>query len=322
VSRKAKKKRKNPSADTRLGAMDDVILTLIKLLVNAVGLIPPGIAWRMADILGDLWHLLDSRHRRIVRGNLRIAFGGEKSPPEIRRLSRHVFRNLARIFFEIGWLYRMPRRNLARRFSVSGWEHYNAAFKKGRGVLILTGHMGNWELLQVISALSRHPANIVYRPLDSKLLNRFFEDLRSRFGAGLLPYKKSMLRIMRRLRRNQCVAMLMDQSVSYRNGVFTPFFGRMTCTNPGMAMVAGKSKAPVLPLFLVRTPEGFRIEFGPEIPLVQTGDRTKDLEENTAAYNRALENVIRRYPEQWFWVHRRWKRAPMCPWPREGENAQ
>lgn len=298
-------------------SMDDLMFGGICRLVNALGLLPLKTAWRAADFLGDAWLMLDGRHRRIVRQNLRLAYGHEKSPDEIRHLVRQVFQHLARIFFEIAWLRRLPLRKLPRYFTVVGWEHYNAAFKKGKGVLILTGHIGNWELLPIISALSHRSANIVYRPMDSKALNRFFEQFRGRFGAVLLPYKKSIRQILWRLRRNECVVMLMDQSVNYKKGVFAPFFGQMTCTNPGMAMVAIKSKAPVVPLFIARTPEGFCIEFGPEIPLIETGDRTKDLEENTAAYNQAIEDFIRRYPEQWFWVHRRWKRAPMCAWPKE-----
>ena len=197
--------------------------------------------------------------------------------------------------------------------------------KKGKGPLVMTAHMGNWETLPVISGMSSYSVNIVYRPLDSAPLNRFFELYRSRFGARMFSARRSsraMRKIVKRLYNGEGVAMLMDQSVNYKKGVFAEFFGRMVPTNGGMAIIARKTRSPVVPLFSARTDRGFILEFGEEIPFTDTGDKTKDIEINTQVYNDAIEAFIRRYPAQWFWVHRRWKRKSYCPWPRSGKRTQ
>jgi KDO2-lipid IV(A) lauroyltransferase len=250
---------------------------------------------------------------------LRLAFGSEKSEVEIRRIGRDVFKNLGNLLFEIGWMIRLKPKQFGHYFEVNGWQNYHYAMKNGKGTLVLTAHMGNWESLPVISALSSHPVNIVYRPIDSAVLNRFFEISRSRFGARMIPAKRSkraMSKIVKRLYNGECVAMLMDQSVNYKKGVIVDFFERAIPTNNGMALIARKTRSPVVPLFCARTEKGFLLEFGGQIPFTETGDKVKDIEINTQAYNDAIESFIRRFPAQWFWVHRRWKRAPYCPWPR------
>lgn len=116
--------------------------------------------------------------------------------------------------------------------------------------------------------------------------------------------------------RGELFVLLLDQSVDCYEGVFVDFFGHRTCTNKGMVLLALKTEAPVVPAFLIREKFGFTGKFLPEIPLTKTGDKTKDLEINTEKYNKVIESVVRQYPEQWFWVHRRWKTRPFSPWPR------
>ncbi len=146
---------------------------------------------------------------------------------------------------------------------------------------------------------------------------RFFFALRTRFGAGLIPNAHAMRKILRQLKNGHVVAMLMDQNVDWYEGVFVEFFNHRACTNKGFALLALKTRAPVVPIFMVRNQNRFIIEFCAELELVQTGDRTHDIEANTLRYNQAIEAVIRRYPDQWFWVHQRWKTRPFCPWPKQ-----
>lgn len=298
---------------------EDIAYAFVVNCLLSVGLLPRNACQALGSGIGRLWHLLDMHHRRIVRDNLRLAYGDEKREAEVRQISRDVFQNLGKLLFEIGWMMRLNPREFGRYFEVKGWDHYHKAMKKGKGTLVLTAHMGNWESLPVISGMSSYPVNIVYRPLDSAPLNRFFEVSRSRFGGRMISARRSsqaMRKIVKRLYNGECVAMLMDQSVNYRRGVATDFFGRTVPTNGGMAIIARKTRSPVIPLFSVRTDKGFLLEFGEEIPFTNTGDKTKDIEVNTQAYNDAIESFIRRYPVQWFWVHRRWKRTPYCTWPR------
>ncbi|MGA7145389.1 MAG: lysophospholipid acyltransferase family protein, partial [Desulfobacterales bacterium] len=126
--------------------------------------------------------------------------------------------------------------------------------------------------------------------------------------------------IIRCLNRGEMVALLMDQNVDWYEGVFVDFMGHRACTNKGLALLALKTGAPVVPCFMIREKKGFRAEFGPEISTLKTGDKQKDIEVNTQEYNKIIENVIHRYPDQWFWIHQRWKTKPYQPWPRKTDQ--
>jgi len=176
---------------------------------------------------------------------------------------------------------------------------------------VLTGHMGNWELLSLAAAMLGYPMSAIYRPLDFKPLDRFFIELRSRYGAKMYPKKNAMRPILKGLKQKELIGILLDQNTGVSAGVFVDFFGSKACTNKGLALIALGTGAPVIPLFLLREDDIFRVEFGQEVPLIRSDDKTKDIEANTRQYNRVLESVIRRYPDQWFWVHRRWKTRPL-----------
>jgi len=290
-----------------------LILTLFRLL----GLIPRKWALRLGDLMGQIVFLVDKKHRRIALSNLTHAFGQEKTPYEIRLLAKRAFQNLTQILFEIGWSLRLDRKDFHKYFSIKGLSHLRAAYGKGKGVLVLTAHLGNWEFLTIIAAMMGYPCSIVVRPLDFSPLNDFFVKLRTRFDGKLIPAAWSIGKILRSLKRGELVGILLDQNVDWYEGVFVDFFGRMACTSKGLALLALKTEVPVVPLFLVRDRSGFRAEAGQEVPLIKTGDMIKDVEANTEQYNRIIESFIRRFPDQWFWVHQRWKTRPHCQWPRD-----
>ena len=276
-----------------------------------LGLLPRNAAAALCRTTARIWFVLDSRHRRIAINNLTYVFGYEKSPVEIRAMARQVFVNIVWILFEIGWAYRTPGREIERYIRFSGLDHLRQALEKGRGVLVLTGHLGNWELLVNGAAMLGYPANIVYRPLDSRGMDLFFRKLRGRYKARLLPKDKALRPMLKALRQGELVEFMFDQNPRRRQGVYVDFFGKPACTHAALALMALRTGAPVLPMFLVREGRCYRVVIGPELPLIDTGDRDRDVAANTRRYNQALESVIRRYPEQWFWVHRRWKKQPM-----------
>ena len=292
----------------------------IEILFRLIGLIPRQLAFRLGNFLGHIVFLADSKHREIVFGNLFRAFGNEKSPYEIRMLARQVFMNALQIIFEIGWSLRLDKEQLMKHFTIEGRSIIKNACEQGRGVLVLTAHFGNWELLSVVGAMLAHPLSVVYRPLDFKPLDRFFIHLRTRFGSKVIPNKRSLLALLRSLERGEMVVLLMDQNVDWYEGVFVDFLGHSACTNSGLALLALKTRAPVIPVFIVREKEGFIAKFLPGIPLQQTGDQTRDMEDNTQQYNHVIESFLRQYPDQWFWLHQRWKTKPYQPWPREPEK--
>jgi KDO2-lipid IV(A) lauroyltransferase len=179
--------------------------------------------------------------------------------------------------------------------------------------------LGVWELLPLLSTmeLKGWPANIVYRPLDYAPLEEFIVRHRTQFGAKLIKKSNALGEILKCLKRGELVALLMDQNVGWRKGVFAEFFGHRACTNKGLALLALKTRAPVVPLFLVREKSSYSVHIGEALPLITTGDRTKDLEANTQQYNTVIESFVRRFPDQWLWVHQRWKTRPYKPWPRK-----
>jgi KDO2-lipid IV(A) lauroyltransferase len=293
-----------------------VFATLFKLL----GLLPRTWTAGMADILGGMLFCLDKKHREIAMNNLTYAFGRQKLPQEIKKIARQVFINLVQVVFEIGWSLRLNERHFAEHFKIDGYHHIKNAYEKGRGVLALTAHFGNWELLAVIGAMIKFPISIVVRPLDFKPLDHFIFNLRTRYGGEIIPKQRSIRTVIRSLDRGEIVVLLMDQNVDWYEGVFVDFMGHRACTNKGLALLALKTGAPVVPVFMIREKRGFRAEFGPEITTFKTGDKQKDIEINTQEYNRVIENVIRRYPDQWFWIHQRWKTKPYCSWPGKPEG--
>ena len=277
---------------------------------RAIGLIPRRLSFFIENFLGQLWFCFDKRHRHVALDNLTHAFGDKMTPVEIKRLARQVFRNVAQIIFEIGWSMQLPDEDFNTFFSVDGLSNLHTAQKKQKGVLLLTAHMGNWEFLPITAAMIGLQAGTIYRPLDFLSLEQFVKYIRTRFGAKVIPKRHSTRTILKSLKHEESVGILLDQSTHRDKGVFVDFFGRRTCTNKGLALLALKTGAPVIPVFQVREKSGFRANFLPEGPLIKTGDITKDVEANTLQYNRVIETFIRRYPDQWFWVHRRWKVEP------------
>lgn len=288
----------------------------LKAVALILGSLPAVVRNGAAVLLGRVLFALDAKHRRIAIDNLTRAFGHEKSKVWIRDVAMRVFENLFRILFEVGWSLTLRDDELHKYFTISGLSNYRNAMAKGKGVLLLGAHFGNWEIQMAAAHLIGMPMRVVYRILDAKGLDRFVLEYRSRFGAQMISNQRGAIRkIYASLRKGYPVGLLMDQNVDWYEGVFVDYFGHRACTNTGMAVLALKSEAPVVPFFLIRKGNGFECDLGPELPLIKTGDQTKDIEENTRQYNRVIESYARRYPDQWFWVHQRWKTRPYCEWP-------
>jgi len=288
----------------------------ITLLFRFTGLIPRSWAVKIGDFVGAGLYAVSRKHRQIAIENLTRVFGSSKNKHEIETLCRDVFKNLSQIVFEMGWSLWMREKDYRKYFSIEGMDNAIKAQKQNKGVLLLTAHMGNWELAPCVSSLFGHDISIIYRPLDFLPLDRFFVHFRSRFGAKMIPKEGAMRSVLRSLKQGAAVVVLMDQNVDWYEGVFVDFFKEPAATNKGLALLALKTEAPVIPYFLVREGSGFKVVIGDEVPIIKTGDKTKDIEVNTQQYNRIIESFIIQYPEQWFWVHQRWKTKPYQIWPR------
>ena len=260
---------------------------------------------------GSMAYRLLGRLRRVGERNLQIAFP-ELGPGERQRLLRSEYRHLGRHLAEFCQMTRYTREQASQLIRYEGLEHYERARKQGRGVLVLTGHLGAWELSSFFHSLMGRPMGMVIRRLDNPLVDRLVNRVRCLHGNRVLPKDDFARGLIAAMRAGDTVGILMDTNMTPPQGVFVPLFGTLACTPSGLARVAGKTGAAVLPGFLVwDEPSGqYVLHFGEALSLRQTGNAEADAVENTAMFNRVLETYIRRYPDQWLWLHRRWKTRP------------
>jgi Kdo2-lipid IVA lauroyltransferase/acyltransferase len=254
-----------------------------------------------------LFYHLAPRQRLIAAHNLRIAFP-EKSDDEILRIVRGVYRNMGIVAAEFFDIPLLTKENIGELVDAEGLDHCLRALEKGRGVLLFGAHFGNWELEAVAVSLLVKPAIVIYRTLDSSLLDHLVRRVRSATGNIPLPKERAMRAMLRNLKQNGMLGILIDQNVAWYEGVFVDYFGRPACTTDGLAVLALHTRAPVLSAHMARLPDGrYRLVIGPEVEIVNTGDHDADLLANTQRFTKIIEETVRRYPDQWLWVHQRWK---------------
>jgi KDO2-lipid IV(A) lauroyltransferase len=278
---------------------------------RAAGRLPPATADRLGAAVGTLAFWALPGRRRIALDNLALAFGSALPPAERRAIARATFQHLGVTVFECCRLFLGPPGAMLGRVRLDGVEHVKAALAEGRGALLLGAHFGNFELLAAAHALTGlPPVNIVVRPLDNPYLDALVARGRTRAQISLIAKRAAFKDMTAALTRGECVGILLDQNDGH-HGVFVPFFGRPASTSRSLAVLALKTGAPVVPAFIHRRPGGeHQVTLGPAIPVVRTGQVDRDVELNTARFTEAIEHRVRAHPEQWFWVHRRWKSQP------------
>lgn len=275
-------------------------------------LLPRRVAFRFGELIGELMFRVMKRRRMIGYKNLDIAFGDEVSLQRKEQILRATFRNLGKSLVEVIHFPKMSKSYLQEKVHIIGHEHYVAARSKGRGVIYLTAHFGNWEMSSHVQSAVGDPVSIVVRPLDNKYLDHVLSKLRTLHGNTLLARGNGLKRIIAALKNKETVGILMDQNMLRSKGIFVDFFGKPACTTPVIALLALRYEVPVIPAFIVRT--GFdthTVYVEPEVEIERTGDTPKDLTLNTARFNIIIEQFVRRYPDQWFWIHNRWKNQPV-----------
>lgn len=284
---------------------------LVWLLLKLLGLLPRGAARAVGAAIGWLAYAATPRLRRTGLKNLALAFPDAPAAQRktiLRAMYRHLGWQLAEFCHMPG--YTLERANQFIRYE--GLEHYLAAKQRGKGVLVLTGHLGAWELSSFYHSLAGYPMGMVIRRLDNPWINRLVNDIRTQHGNRVLPKDDFARGLIAAMRAGETVGVLMDTNMTPPQGVFVDFFGHAACTASGVARVALRTGAAVLPGFLAWEPAEKRyvLHFLPELQLADTGDAERDAVANTQMFTAALESAIRRYPEQWLWVHRRWKTRP------------
>jgi Kdo2-lipid IVA lauroyltransferase/acyltransferase len=281
---------------------------LLAVVGRAAGRLPPGAATRVGVALGELAFWALPGRRRVALANLALAFDSALSPAARRRVARENFRHLGVTVIECCRLFLGPPGAMLQRVRMEGVEHAKAALAEGRGALLLGAHFGNWEILGASHSLTGLPdLNVVIRPLDNPFLDALVAEGRARAQIRLIPKRAAVKGIQAALTRGECVGIMLDQHAG-QQGAFVPFFGRLASTSRGLAVLALKTGAPVVPCFVHRLPDGDHlVTLEPPVPLIRTGALERDVEANTARFTEVIERQIRAHPEQWFWVHRRWK---------------
>ncbi len=279
---------------------------LVRGIARLVRRLPQRTATRLGHAVGAVAYRLDGRHRRITLDNLAATFP-ERSVQERTRIAREVFGHFGRKLVELLWFTgRRPDEQLAL-VEFSGMEHVDAARAAGRGVLLVTGHFGFWELHALAHGLAIGPMAVVARALDNPLLDRMLTDLRSSTGNGVIDRKGGLRRIMRALNANQAVAVLIDQHILTADAVKVDFLGRPAATTSAVAVLAMRTGAAVIPAFSLPLNDGrYRLiyERPLELPDSESPDAVREL---TQRCTRALEKYVRAHPERWLWMHRRWR---------------
>jgi KDO2-lipid IV(A) lauroyltransferase len=285
---------------------------LVLAVARALGAMPRGLARALAGCLAFAVYWSFGRLRRVGWRNLALAFP-EHSPKRKRaELLRGVYRHLGWQLVEFCRMAGYTPENTRDRIRAEGMENYLAAQARGKGVLIVTGHLGAWELSSFYHSLMGHPMSMVIRPLDNRRLDAFVNATRCLHGNRVISKDDFGRGLLTAMRSGQTVGILMDTNMTPPQGSFVKFFGVEACTATGLAHIARKTGAAVLPGFMLWEPveRKYVLHFGPEIEIPHSADASADILAGTQLCTSAIESWIRRYPDQWLWIHRRWKTRP------------
>jgi Kdo2-lipid IVA lauroyltransferase/acyltransferase len=285
--------------------------------IKILGLLPRPVSRAIGIALGLAVYALHPRLRRVGLRNLSLAFP-EMSARERRRLLRGEFISLGRQLAEVCLFPRYTRENVSRVVIYEGFENFERAYARGKGVLFLTAHLGAWELSAFAHSLYGHPLSIVMRPLDNPYIDALLQRYRTLHGNRTVDKDDFVRGLLSAMRAGETVGILMDTNMTPPQGVFVDFFGIPACTASGLARIALRTDAAVVPGFTVWDSKlrKYILRFDAAVELIRTGtgnareNEEADIVANTAKFTKIIEDFIRRYPDQWLWVHRRWKTRP------------
>jgi len=283
----------------------------VRLIAFILRWLPRPVARACGGAIAILAYWAVPRLRSVGRQNLELAFP-EKSAEERERILKAEYLSLGRLLAEVPKFPAYTAKNVERIAIYDGLENYTEAAARGKGVLLMTAHLGGWEIGSFVHSLHGSWINIIVRNLDNPLLDRWVRQMREMHGNRTHDKNEFARGMLAAMKRGETVGALMDTNMTPPQGVFVPFFGVEACTASGLARVAVRTGAAVLPGFLLweESEQRYVLRFGEELELVKTGNAQADMLANTALFAATTESYIRRYPEQWLWVHRRWKTRP------------
>jgi KDO2-lipid IV(A) lauroyltransferase len=279
--------------------------------IKILSILPRPLSRAAAIFLAQIVYLLHRKLRRVGMRNLAMAFP-EKSEAERARILRGVFTSLGRELAELCQFPRYTLENVDQVVVYDGLENYEQAFGRGKGVLFVTAHFGGWELSAFVHSLHGHWLHVVMRPMDNPYLDRLLQSYRTMHGNRVVPKDDFVRGLLAAMKAGETVGILMDTNMTPPQGVFVDFFGIPACTASGLARIALRTDAAVVPGFTIwdESIGKYRLRFDPALTLIRTGDLEADIVANTQMFTKVIEDYVRQYPDQWLWVHRRWKTRP------------
>jgi KDO2-lipid IV(A) lauroyltransferase len=279
--------------------------------IKILGAMPRPLARGFAIGLAQIVYLLHGRLRRVGMRNLELAFP-EKSRTERARILRGEFTSLGRQLAEVCHFPGYTLENVQQVVIYDGLGNYERAYARKKGVLFLTAHFGGWELSAFTHSLHGHWMHVVMRPMDNVYLDRTIRRYRTMHGNKTVDKDDFVRGLLAAMKAGEVVGILMDTNMTPPQGIFVDFFGIPACTASGLARIALRTDAAVVPTFTIWDAAlgKYRLRFDPALELIRSGDQEADIAANTQMFTKVIEDYVRKYPEQWLWVHRRWKTRP------------
>ena len=275
-----------------------------------INILPLKVALYLANLAGRIAYSIRKEDRKTILSNLRHAFP-EKTETEIDRIAKEVFSNLCKNAIELASFRKLTSRTLDRWVKSEGsYEKVDRVFSNGKGIIMLASHFGNWELMPFYFTLRGYKVTAIARRIYFDRYNEFLNGVRTSKGLGVIYRDDSPKKILRVLKRNEMLGILADQDVDSVDGVFVDFFGRQAYTPKAPVAIALATGAPLVPCFLIRENNHHRFIVEDPIELVEKSTKEETIKFNTQKWSRVTESYIRKYPEQWVWMHKRWKTKP------------
>jgi Kdo2-lipid IVA lauroyltransferase/acyltransferase len=291
--------------------MDWIQYAAVAATVKFLGALPRFWARAVASTVARVCFAVLPKLRKTAEFNLRLAFPDWEEQRR-REVRRQMVRNLGWMAAEFARLPKYRKENIEQFVILDGHENFLAGKQRGKGVLYLTGHIGAWELSSFAHALYGFPLHYMARPIDNPRIDAFVNRYRCLSGNRPIFKNESARAMLKILREQGTVGILADQNTMPQEGTYVDFFGTWACTSTGIARVALHTDAAVVPGYVLWDPgiRKYRLRFEPPVELIRTGDGERDIRENTARFTKIIEEIIREHPEQWVWLHARWKTRP------------
>ncbi len=291
---------------------NDIIYVLVRGLIFIIERLPRDMALKLAGMIGELAAILDVKERKLAEENLRRAYGHKWSELKIRLVARDCFVKMALNTADVIQSRRWTAEDLRRLVDIEGMEYFDEALSRGKGLVAVTGHIGNFELMAAwFSSVKKISVSVIGRRLYDDRLDALVVENRERFGMENIPSDAPAKKVLSALKSGRVLGVLIDLDSSRIAGEFVPFFGIPARTPSGPIVIGRQSRSPAVPLAMFRTPDDrYRVKILPIIDIPRTDDRNADVTETLKRCNLALEELINYDPTQWPWIHNRWKSKP------------